>query len=883
MEIYNKLFKRLKPDDLLLTGNKRLIPFLYKAFAKYQQTQKKQVWCTPSFFTLTRWVEILWEKQFIEHTYFSLQLLSKQQECILWQRIIQQSTYFFLETAHTAKNAQQAWQLLQQAQINYLSPDFKQNNETKTWQTWASEFVNFCQNHALVDLSNAVNYLILLFSKQILHPPRRIFLIGFNEINPQYKKLFKVLEEQHCDIFHYAPVYHSTKRERLSLVDKETECQTMALWAYQALQQKKNIACIIPNLIEQRSYLLNTFSDVFNALAPNDKYPLPFNIAAGNPLLEFGLIQSAMNILSLEDINSFGQMNQLLCSPYLGGLQQEQSQRAQLDIYLRCYAENKLSLAQLVKMSHQHACPHFSGLITQLIHLIKKYPAEFLATPSFWSAHFAKKLHALAWPGERLLSRDEFQLLERWSKLLTEFASLDFILGEISQEKALLQLQEWVANTLFQAKTLHEPRIQVLGLLDSAGFYFDALWVMGLDDRTWPGTAKPNPFIPYILQRKYSIPYASSEREHYFASLLTKKLMASSESIIFSYPAQHLDQTLRPSVLIHSIPKIELEHLKLPHYVALAKKIMATQQWEYAIEEPVVPTQEECFTAGAQRLQSQAACPFQAFARWRLKAHFYPFPKNGLNARERGILLHQILEQFWNVVKDQKTLLAQTSHTLNRLLDTAINHSLQRLRKKRPLIFKPHFINLERQRLKILLKNVIRLEKERPVFFETQHETQRQLTLGTLSFRLRIDRIEKLNTNIAMIIDYKTGLPIKIDWLEERCDYPQLPLYCLSYPDTVRSFALMHLRSNKITLQGISAEETAMKQLTPLKKLKTSLVFNDWSDLLKHWQIALEKLVLEYQQGVAAVKPKHGANTCRQCDLQLLCRVNHVQLESTVS
>jgi ATP-dependent helicase/nuclease subunit B len=880
MEIYNKLFKQLKPDDLLLTGNKRLIPFLYNAFADYQQTLKKHVWCTPQFFTFTRWLETLWGKQFIEQHYFSLQLLNKQQECLIWQTIIQQSAYFFLDTAHTAKNAQQAWQLLTQAQLDYRTTHFKQSNASETWQTWATDFLSFCQDRAYIDLSSALNHLILLFSKQVLKPPPRIFLIGFNEINPQYKKLLKVLAEQHCEICHYAPVYHPTKTQRLRLVDKETEYQTMAVWAYQNWQlHKKNIACIIPNLIEQRSHLLNTFTEIFSELAPSDRHPPPFNIAAGNPLLEFGLIQTAMHVLGLEDINSFAAINPLLRSPYLGGSQQEQSPRAQLDIYLRCTAENRLSLNQLLKVSYQQACPLLSGLITDLIPLIKKYPVNFLAKPSFWSKHFAKKLHALAWPGERLLSSSEFQLLERWSELLTEFARLDFILGEVSHTKALQQFHELIANTLFQTKTQHEPPIQVLGLLDSAGMYFDALWVMGLDDRTWPAAAKPNPFIPYALQRKHQIPYASSEREYYFASMLTKKLIGCTENITFSHPTQHLDQILRPSILIKSIAEIELRDLKLPVYQTLAKKIMAAQQWEYYLDESVML--EEGFTAGTQLLQSQAACPFQAFARWRLKAHFHPFPQSGLTARERGNLLHQVLEQFWNGVKNQASLLQQTPRTLDKLINNAIRHCLSLFSKKRPLIFKTHFLNIERQRLQSILKNVIDLEKQRPVFLQTQHECKRQLTLGKLAFTLRIDRLDQLNATQAMIIDYKTGVPNKIDWLEERCDYPQLPLYCLSHPETVRSFAIMHLRSNKITLQGISAEESALKQLTPVKKLKTSLILNHWSDLLKHWQLSLEKLVLEFQQGVAEIKPKHGANTCRHCDLQLLCRVNHPQLNTT--
>ena len=878
MEIYNKLFKSLNPADLLLTGNKRLIPFLHKAYAQYQQTKKKTVWCTPQFFTFTRWLETLWAKQFIEQKGFSLRLLNKQQELLLWNTIIQPSAYGFIDSTTTAKNAQQAWQLLLQAQLDYQTHHFKQNIETETWQHWAEHFVNLCQDHAYVDLSSAVNHLMVLFNKKILTPPPRIFLLGFNEINPQYKKLLDVLAEHHCQLHYYSPVRTVTKQRRLCLTDNETEQHHMARWAYQSWQSgRKSIACVVPNLIRQRTPLLNTFTEVFSELSAHPLNPAPFNIAAGTPLLEFSLIQTATLILSLERVNTFQQSNQLLRSPYLVGFQQEQGLRAQLDIILRNTTENRLSLMQLHKLSEQHACPLLSGLIAKLSGLIKKYTDDFLAKPSFWSGYFAKKLEAVGWPGERLLTSSEFQLLERWSELLTELASLDFILGDLSQAQALQQLYELVSDVLFQSKTLHEPPIQVLGLLDSAGMYFDDLWVMGLDDRTWPAPAKPNPFIPYALQRLHQIPYASSEREYYFASLLTKNLIHCAENTIFSYPSQYLDQVLRPSVMIQDLPEIQLTDLMLPYYQSLAHKIMLAQQWEFYTDESAALSPDENLSASTQLLQSQAACPFQAYARWRLKAQFLPFPQAGLNARQRGILLHQILERFWNEVNDQITLLELTPFALDQLITCAIDHCLGLLSKKYPMVFKTQFIDIERRRLQTLLKGLMNLEKQRPVFLQTQHEIKKQLTLGPLSFSLRIDRIDTLDTTHTMIIDYKTGKPRPIDWLEERCDYPQLPLYCLSYPETVRSFALLHLRSNKITLQGLSAEETPLKQLTPLKGLKNALNLNEWSDLLQHWHTSLEKLALEFQQGFAEVNPKHGPSTCRHCHLQLLCRINHPQ------
>jgi probable DNA repair protein len=877
MEIYNKLFEILNSDDLLLTANKRLIPFLHKAYAHYQQTQKKLLWPTLSLFTLSRWLELLWEKQQLEQQSFPFRLLTEQQEYVIWQGIINKSCYLLLDTQDTAQSAQQAWQLLHQAQLNYKSSHFKHNKETASWQSWASTFAEFSNAHHYIDPSSATNLLTELLQKKILTPPKRIFMLGFTELNRQTRKLLDCLAEQGCIISHYAPAYSKPKLQRLSLIDKETEFRSMALWAYQCEQAgQKNIACIVPNLIQQRSQLLNQFNEVFTALTQTGLHPPPFNMAAGNPLKEFALIQTAITIIELENINSFSQVSGLIRSPYLGASQQEQSQRAQLDIYLRCHSESKLSLAVLVATSKKQACPHLSGLISQLMPLLKEYDSQSFAKPSLWAEHFAKKLHSLAWPGERHLSSDEFQLLERWSKLLTELASLDFILGPISHARALQQLKELIANGLFQAKTRHDPPIQILGILDSAGIYFDAMWVMGLDDKTWPTAAKPNPFIPYSLQRQHQLPHASNERELYFARLLTEGLIRSAPRIIFSHAAQNLDHVLRPSLLINAMQSIELSELALPHYQSRTEKIRATQDWEYYSDEqgPALPG-DQYFPATSQLLQSQANCPFQAFARFRLNAKFYPLPQIGLNARDRGILLHQILEQFWNMIVHQEALLQLSAVTLEQQIDAAIDFAIVTYTQKRPFVFKSHFIDIERRRLRQLLKNIVDVEKQRPLFIQSLHEQKQNYTLGKLKLNLRIDRIDQLEDNSYLIIDYKTGVPTTINYLEERLDHLQLPLYCLAYAETVRGFALMHIRSHIIRLQGITAEETGITQLKPLKKLKTTSALQSWSDLLHHWHTLLEKLAQQFQAGVAAVDPKRGSATCQQCDLKLLCRINH--------
>lgn len=873
MEIYNKLFKTLKHDDLILTPNKRLIGFLHKKYAAYQQTQNKSVWPTPLILQLEIWITLQWEKQLLQSSIFPYRLLTKNQERIIWQSIIEKSTHNFLMPDQVAKMAQQAWQLNHLWQLDYTASQFAQTSETRTWQKWAISFVEFCQKHTCIDLPRAMTLLIDLFRKKSLTSPQRLFLIGFDEINPQTKKLLQTLEQTDCEIVEFSPSKPKPCIQRLGLQTIEIELETMARWAYQHWQAgKKNIVCAIPNLIAIRSQVIDTFTGVFTHLNQTIINPLPFNIAAGKKLSEFPIIQTGLVILQLKTLNPFNIISKLIRSPYIGAAEEEQSYRTQLDIYCRRYLENTINLEQLVQISQQQHCPQLGQMIDNLI---TSYACPIKQYPSQWAIYFAKKLHALAWPGQRSLLSEEFQLIERWSELLHEFSRFDFIVGEINDEVAFQYLKFLADESLFQAKTIHDSPIQLLGLLDTSGLYSDNLWVMGLDDKSWPKAAHPNPFIPYSIQRSHSLPHASSERELYFSSLITKRLLTSAHTIIVSYSAQaqQSQQPLRPSALITAIPSIEINDLNLPEYQTIIESIWTTRSWEYYNDDKAPKLQpHELASVGSQLFKAQAACPFQAFAHYRLNSHFYPFPRAGLNSIDRGILLHDVIETLWNLLRDQATLLKQSDQSLQLLIQKSITTSIIKFSKKRPFTFKSQFVKIEQERLQQRLMKLIELEKKRPPFNKVMHEEKQNFSFDKLSLNLRIDRLDTLPDGNTLIIDYKTGAPVKFNWFEERLDEPQLALYCLSQP-TAKGFVVIHIRSNAIEVQGLSEKENGLSQIISATKDKS--VPKTLAELLTFWKTALEKLAKQFQEGVANVDPKKGINTCRLCQLPLFCRVNH--------
>jgi ATP-dependent helicase/nuclease subunit B len=880
MEIYNKLFKVLQHPDLILTANQRLIDFLQRRYADYQQTQKISVWFTPQMLTLETWLSLQWEKQLIQSNACSYRLLTKNQERMIWQSLIEKSDTHFLLADSTAKSAQHAWQLHQQWQLDNHATHVKQSAENCIWKTWVKHFLRFAQVHACIDFNTAVTQLIDLFRNKKLTAPQRIFLLGFAEINPQYKKLLHTLEQLGCQIIHFTTSCAKPVARRLSLPSTEIELQTMARWAYQCWQAgEKNIICAVPQLIEVRTPLIECFSEVFTHLHTGTLTSLPFNIAGGGKLCEFPVIHSALSLLQLKRINPLSSVCTLLRSPYLGYAQEEQCARAQCDMYLRRYAEHVISLDQLAQFSKQQACPRLSQLLDQF-KLIFYQDNNIKQYPSQWASYFAMKLQTLAWPGQGHLPSEAYQLIERWSALLAELSSLDFILGEIPEETALRQLLHLANETLFQAQTAQDCPIQILGLLDTVGFCVDSLWVMGLDDHTWPASADPNPFLPYALQRLHALPHAANEREFYFSSLITQRLLNSATSIIVSHALQRHEHVLRPSALIQGIPSCDSNDLNLPPYQSMTEIIWATRRWEYYLDDAAPPLQtQELFSRSSQLLKSQAACPFQAFARFRLHAHKDAFPQAGLNRLHRGSLLHEVLANFWNVLGDQATLLKQSAHHLPRLIQQAIDNGIKKFSKTHPFTFQTQFIAIERARLQQRLDKIISLDKKRSAFKKVVHEKQLHFLLNDLALNLRIDRVDELPDGSLLIIDYKTGaLPHALDWCDQRLDEPQLPLYCLAQPQA-KGFAIIYLHSNDIKIKGLSETENGLSSLLATKKNKNYPA--SWSALLQHWQTSLAVLAQQFQIGFAKVDPKYGENTCRHCHLQLVCRINHHEKHKT--
>jgi len=222
----------------------------------------------------------------------------------------------------------------------------------------------------------------------------------------------------------------------------------------------------------------------------------------------------------------------------------------------------------------------------------------------------------------------------------------------------------------------------------------------------------------------------------------------------------------------------------------------------------------------------------------------------------RGQLLHSLMAGIWNVLQSSSSLSSDLKPVIKKAAAAAVAD----------LGLEGRFAELEQQRLIRLAGEWLAVERERPPFEVIQIEQKKTLEAGGLSFNGRIDRMDRLADGSHALIDYKTGSrATPNDWMGQRPDEPQLPLYVVTAKENVSAVAFAKLKTGDMKFAGFSLRENAIPGVKPAKS---------WSGLIQYWKAELERLASGFAQGEARVDPKKGLATCRNCDLQPLCRVH---------
>ena len=138
-----------------------------------------------------------------------------------------------------------------------------------------------------------------------------------------------------------------------------------------------------------------------------------------------------------------------------------------------------------------------------------------------------------------------------------------------------------------------------------------------------------------------------------------KKLTASAKEVVCSYPRTAGEEPLRASPLIEAYPVGSAGPVFSG--TALDRAFLATVKLEQTpLGRASVLPEGSPAPGGTSLIADQSACPFRAFAKYRLQAKEMDESPLGISALEHGSVAHAALEIFWREVQTHAELLARS-------------------------------------------------------------------------------------------------------------------------------------------------------------------------------------------------------------------------------
>ncbi|MHB8474498.1 MAG: PD-(D/E)XK nuclease family protein [Gammaproteobacteria bacterium] len=881
------IFEALRSGALLLAEGKRQVRTQQIAYGRRMQEEGRLAWSSPDILTWSAWLARCWDEfstpSLAANEVVARTLLSQAQEAKLWEDIIRKSAFgdALLQSHTTAQTVEEAWSLSWEWDIALPSVKDAPNEDARAFATWARDFDKQCRTHGWHDRGRLADTLGKAFASGQLNTPAKVLLLGFGELTHQQERLLEALRGRGTmvEVIETPPSPHTVIRYELD--GPLDEIAAAAQWARNQMEAgASRIGVIVPDLGSLRPQVVRIFDDTFipSAVLPSTTTPVrPYNISLGQALSQYPAIHTALQILELgKGHAACEEVGSLLRSPFIGGAVEEWARRALLDVACR-QGEPLVIISGLLRLARDkdengqwraHSAPILATRLKEWRSRLDTFPKNQL--PSAWAEGFAKELMALGWPGDRPLDSEEYQTVEAWRELLSELSSLDEVTDRMNYTEALLTLKRMAAERIFQPQSPEVP-VQVMGLLEAAGLVFDRLWITGLDDATWPGSPRPNPFIPIELQRRHNLPHASAARELEFARRLTALLLSGAPHVIVSHPLRDGDEDLRPSPLIGHLPAEEPEALgaigAFPRLVHESRPPFERIADERA---PALATGSEV-RLGTSVFKDQAACPFRAFAHARLGARALDEPEPGLDALGRGILLHSAMERVWRTLESHARLCSFSEAALGLAVQEAVVGAITEMAHDQPQTFTARFTALEQDRIESLVSDWLEIEKQRAPFTVVHPEKDRTASFGGLTIRMVPDRVDALDDGTHVVIDYKTGTPKLSQWLGDRPDEPQLPLYAM-IQENLSAVAFAQIRKEDMQFLGVAAFADLLPNVRTVADSRETKEIESWQSLLAEWRRVIEALGEAFRAGDAQVAPKNR-KTCEYCELGPLCRI----------
>ena len=268
-------------------------------------------------------------------------------------------------------------------------------------------------------------------------------------------------------------------------------------------------------------------------------------------------------------------------------------------------------------------------------------------------------------------------------------------------------------------------------------------------------------------------------------------------------------------------------------------------------------------------IESFLSCPFIYFARQSVGLKIYPELNLEQDPRDKGQIIHKIFEKVLNQdTRSHEEIVDSAVEDLKLVLDA----SLWPVMKKKYVQLLSRFVDFEK--------------KWAQEFNQTKKhhlEVKWQGQLKGVQISGQIDRIDESENGQMIVLDYKNSkshLMGAHQWLENQSIQMLFYVWALqqNWIGNLQGevvAALYYVVKDFDRTIGLESVESIDGFYQPSTKKKQRLSPDQWTQLMKDFEVFLNETLKKMQAGVMAPVP-FDEETCLKCDWRKVCRAQHL-------
>ena len=486
-------------------------------------------------------------------------------------------------------------------------------------------------------------------------------------------------------------------------------------------------------------------------------------------------------------------------------------------------------------------------------------------------AGFAARLEMLlnALVEKSMIDKFPFNLkvVEKLYEIKEELEVVAFATEKFAQEEIWEIFRQKLQSVMISFSGSPLRGTQILGLFETRSLSFENAIVMDMNESILPRLKIYEPLIPREVM--LSLGLNRLEKEEEIQRYQFMRLIGTAKNVHLVYAQNEVNEKSRFIEELLWQRQKQVNKLEVASVPRASFSLGISSKTESIKKTPEIIRRLQGATYSASRLNTYLNCPARFYYQYILGLKEKENLSEGLQAWQIGNFIHELLEDAFKKLVDQKPIIdAEFKKYFFKLMEARFEKEIEQRMRADSFLLK----GIITARLEKFLEREIERDVAKVISLEERIRSEMILNVGLIKFIYMVDRVDEFDDGSIVIIDYKTGgsslVPKRLKSLQA------LEMTRRGIKDNIRSFQLplyYYFTKEKWPKRSINAEFYNIRTL----ERNPFISKEDKGNEGKIMQIcinALEFILREIFNPDVAFEADREERKCQACPFKGLCK-----------